>query len=76
MSVNLSNDLVAKFQQGDAMAFKKLFEALSRPMPRFDLGADPEQLDNVYGRLGFETIQEQLKNHINKLQKLYEDNTW
>jgi len=42
----------------------------------FDLGTDPEQLDNVYGKLGFETIQEQLKNHINKLQKLYEDNTW
>ena len=32
MSVNLSNDLIMKFQQGDALAFKQLFESLSRQM--------------------------------------------
>lgn len=32
MSVNLLNEVVIKFQQGDALAFKTLFESLSRRM--------------------------------------------
>jgi len=42
----------------------------------FDLDSDPEQLDNVYGKPAFGNIQQQLKNRINELQKLYEDDTW
>ncbi|NGF55946.1 sigma-70 family RNA polymerase sigma factor [Parapedobacter sp. SGR-10] len=32
MIVNLSNELVVKFQQGDTLAFKQLFESFSRQM--------------------------------------------
>ncbi len=42
----------------------------------FDLRTDPEQLNNVYGKPHVGRIQQQLKNKIDELQKLYEDDTW
>ncbi|MEX1137443.1 MAG: sulfatase [Balneolales bacterium] len=42
----------------------------------FDLGADPDQLTNVYGKPEYAEVQQRLKDKIKELQEEYEDDTW
>ena len=42
-------------------------------MELFDLKQDPLQLKNLYGTPGTETLTEELKAELHRLQALYED---
>ena len=42
----------------------------------FDLAADPDQLQSVYGEPEYAEIQQQLKDRIDALQEQYGDDTW
>ncbi|MEX0772200.1 MAG: sulfatase/phosphatase domain-containing protein [Balneolales bacterium] len=42
----------------------------------FDLEADPDQLESVYGDPEYADVQQRLKNKLDELQEQYEDDTW
>nr|WP_204356598.1 sulfatase/phosphatase domain-containing protein [Arcticibacterium luteifluviistationis] len=41
----------------------------------FDLETDPNEMDNLYGKAGYEEITEELKNELKRLVVKYDDDT-
>ena len=39
----------------------------------YDLQNDPSELDNIYGKVGYEDLADSLKNELSLLQEQYDD---